>query len=77
MAQPHVERKQNPSFGLPHEKVSPRFGDEGQPCGRCPGKAKRRKGLEEGEREVTGEWLAWILFWVHLFGVRLPMHCFF
>lgn len=49
----NVQRKQKPSFGLPHEKVSPEFGDEGQPCGRYPGRAKKRKDLEEGEEEVT------------------------
>ena len=58
LARKNVDRKQNPPLDLPHERVSPRFGDEGQPCGRYPGRAKRRKGLEgggEGIREVTGE----------------------
>ena len=45
----------------PHGKVSPGSGDGGQPCGRCPGMANKRTGLQEGMRKVTGEWQVWRL----------------
>jgi hypothetical protein len=42
----NVARKQKLPFDLPHERVSPRSGGEGQPCGRCPGRAEGRTDLE-------------------------------
>ena len=49
----NVKRKEMHYVNLPHGKVFPRSGDGGQPCDRCPGRVKKRTGLQKGVREGT------------------------